>query len=161
MLYRKTIELLVTGLVNMWVNIGRNQIHLPVKDAQVLRGHTGLVVPDLDQLVQRLGAVKDQLAQTKFAYAKRNDYVEVTCPSDATAKVNAITWFDLTTTLFPQFHEGLNIDKERTDKIEREGSRSSLETGFANERFDLWSNRSRRRCSRASRHSRPTPQTQR
>jgi glycosyltransferase involved in cell wall biosynthesis len=30
-----------------------------------------------------------------------------------TAKVNAITWFDLTTTLFPQFHEGLNIDKER------------------------------------------------
>jgi glycosyltransferase involved in cell wall biosynthesis len=30
-----------------------------------------------------------------------------------TARVNAITCFDLTTTLFPQFHERLNIDKER------------------------------------------------
>jgi hypothetical protein len=71
---------LVTGLPNMWVNIGRNQIHLPVMKAQVLRGHTGLVVPDLDQLVQRLDAVKDQLAQTKFAYERRGDHVEVTCP---------------------------------------------------------------------------------
>jgi hypothetical protein len=71
---------LVTGLPNMWVNIGRNQIHLPVKKAQVLRGHTGLVVPDLDALVKRLEAVKDQLAQTKFAFERRDGYVEVTCP---------------------------------------------------------------------------------
>ncbi|AVA25734.1 glycosyltransferase family 1 protein [Rhizobium sp. NXC24] len=28
-------------------------------------------------------------------------------------KLNVITWFDLTTTLFPQFHEELNITKER------------------------------------------------
>jgi glycosyltransferase involved in cell wall biosynthesis len=30
------------------------------------------------------------------------------------AKINALTMFDLTTTLFPEFHEPLNIDKERT-----------------------------------------------
>jgi hypothetical protein len=32
---------IMTGLENMWVNIGRSQIHMPAKAAQVLRGHTG------------------------------------------------------------------------------------------------------------------------
>lgn len=74
---------LVTGLQNMWVNIGRSQIHLPMsKVGQVARGHTGLVVPDLDKLVKRLSAaiVKDRLAGTRFAFEKRDDHVEVTCP---------------------------------------------------------------------------------
>src|SRR5215469_514442 len=29
---------------NMWVNVGRSQFHLPTGTAQVLRGHTGLVI---------------------------------------------------------------------------------------------------------------------
>ena len=33
-------------------------------------------------------------------------------PSRA-AKINAMTYFDLTTTLFPQFHEEMNIEKEK------------------------------------------------
>lgn len=71
---------LVTGLENMWVNIGRSQIHLPVRDAQVLRGHTGLVVPDPDGLVQRLEAVRERLSRTRFSFERRSGYVEVTCP---------------------------------------------------------------------------------
>lgn len=71
---------LVTGLENMWVNIGRNQIHLPIKPAQVMRGHTGLVVPDLDALANRLAAVKEHLAHTRFSFERRNGHVEVTCP---------------------------------------------------------------------------------
>ncbi len=71
---------LVTGLENMWVNIGRNQIHLPIKKAQVMRGHVGLVVPNLEGLVQRLGMVKEPLSKTNFSFERRNGHVEVTCP---------------------------------------------------------------------------------
>lgn len=71
---------LVTGLENMWVNIGRSQIHLPIKPAQVMRGHTGLVVPDLDALVDRLAAVKEHLAHTRFSFERRDGHLEVTCP---------------------------------------------------------------------------------
>ena len=41
---------MMTGIENMWVNIGRNQIHLPTGNPQRLRGTIGLVVPDLDAL---------------------------------------------------------------------------------------------------------------
>lgn len=71
---------LVTGLENMWVNVGRSQFHLPVGTAQVVRGHTGLVVPDLDALVKRLDTVKERLAKTRFAYTRSDDHVDVTCP---------------------------------------------------------------------------------
>lgn len=71
---------LVTGLENMWVNIGRNQIHLPHKPAQVMRGHIGLVTPSLDALVTRLEGVRAPLAQTRFGFERRGDHVEVTCP---------------------------------------------------------------------------------
>src|SRR5688500_20076874 len=71
---------LVTWLENMWVNIGRNQIHLPIKKAQVMRGHVGLIVTDLEALVQRLGMVKEHLEKTNFRFERRNGHVEVTCP---------------------------------------------------------------------------------
>jgi catechol-2,3-dioxygenase len=71
---------LVTGLENMWVNVGRSQFHLPMGKPQAVRGHTGLVMPDLDALLQRLTAVKDRLAETRFGFKKRTDHVEVTCP---------------------------------------------------------------------------------
>jgi hypothetical protein len=75
---------LVTGVVNMWVNIGRSQFHLPIGEPQVMRGRVGLVVPSLDQLVQRLDMVQKHLAGTRFGYkagnGKSNRYVDVTCP---------------------------------------------------------------------------------
>lgn len=71
---------LVTGVVNMWVNVGRSQFHLPTGEAQVLRGHTGLVIPGRASLMARLEAVKPDLADTEFAFTAHNDYVEVVCP---------------------------------------------------------------------------------
>ena len=45
---------LMAGLENMWVNVGRGQFHLPTRSpAQVVRGTTGLVVPDLEALLKR------------------------------------------------------------------------------------------------------------
>ena len=42
------------GTFNMWINVGEQQFHLPKRDAQVFRGHIGVVVPDLDDLKRRL-----------------------------------------------------------------------------------------------------------
>ncbi|MBT3767498.1 MAG: hypothetical protein HOB79_12795 [Rhodospirillaceae bacterium] len=71
---------LMTGVMNMWVNIGRSQIHMPVKKPQVIRGHTGLVIPNLTSLVDRLELVQGDLADTKFDFTKSNDRVDVICP---------------------------------------------------------------------------------
>ncbi|MSP05452.1 MAG: hypothetical protein EXR05_09520 [Acetobacteraceae bacterium] len=72
--------LLMTGVENMWINIGRGQFHLPTRPAQVLRGVTGLVVPSLADLRQRLKIVEDRLAGTKFSWTDHGDYIGATCP---------------------------------------------------------------------------------
>src|SRR6201996_7790876 len=64
---------------NMWVNVGRSQFHLPSGNAQVLRGHTGIVISGREALLSRLTAVKDKLKETKFSFREHNDYVEDTC----------------------------------------------------------------------------------
>jgi hypothetical protein len=71
---------LMTSVTNMWVNVGRSQFHLPTGKPQVLRGHTGLVIPNRDALVRRLGAVKKPLEGTRFAFTEHNDYVDAVCP---------------------------------------------------------------------------------
>ncbi len=71
---------LVVGVDNMWVNAGNCQFHLPVGPAQVLRGTTGLVLPDIDALAARLTAVAPRLAGTRFGFSRTADTVEVTCP---------------------------------------------------------------------------------
>jgi catechol-2,3-dioxygenase len=65
---------------NMWVNAGRSQFHLPSGKAQVLRGHTALVIPDREALLRRLASVAPKLADTAFAFSEHNDHVEATCP---------------------------------------------------------------------------------
>src|SRR5258708_20583765 len=45
---------LMAGLENMWVNVGRGQFHLPTRGAQVVRGTTALVIPDLEPLFNPL-----------------------------------------------------------------------------------------------------------
>jgi hypothetical protein len=71
---------LMTGVGNMWMNVGRSQFHLPTGAAQVLRGHTGLVMPKRAELLRRLGAVRPQLEGTRFSVEELEDFVEVTCP---------------------------------------------------------------------------------
>ena len=65
---------------NMWVNVGRSQFHLPSGKAQVLRGHTGLVISGREALLDRLASVANRLDGTAFAFSEHNDYVEATCP---------------------------------------------------------------------------------
>jgi hypothetical protein len=71
---------LMTGLENMWVNVGRSQFHLPIGKPQVVRGHVGLLIADHDALVQRLEAVRERLRDTRFGYKRTADAVDVTCP---------------------------------------------------------------------------------
>jgi hypothetical protein len=65
---------------NMWVNVGRSQFHLPTGHAQVLRGHTGLVIAGRKSLLDRLASVAPKLAGTAFSFREHNDNVEATCP---------------------------------------------------------------------------------
>lgn len=71
---------LMVGLDNMWVNIGRNQMHLPTREPQRLRGTIGLVVPDLALLRRRLEKVAPALAGTAFAWSERDGCIEAVCP---------------------------------------------------------------------------------
>src|SRR3989442_1570655 len=68
------------GLENMGITVGQQRFHLPTADPQVLRGHVGLVVPDLDALTARLAAVKGALGGTAFDYSVENGHVTVTSP---------------------------------------------------------------------------------
>jgi len=81
---------LMAGLENMWVNVGRGQFHLPTRGpAQVVRGTTGLVVPDLDALLKRLDYVRKYLEGTEFSFRKAGDTVETTCPWGNRIRVHA------------------------------------------------------------------------
>ena len=71
---------LMVSDTNMWVNVGRSQFHLPRGEAQVLRGHTGIVIAGREALLQRLASVAKKLEGTAFSFSEHNDYVEATCP---------------------------------------------------------------------------------
>jgi len=69
-----------TGLNNMWINVGEQQFHLPTRQAQVINGHIGLVVPDMDALQNRLVSVEEGLRGTRFRWSKSGDDILVSCP---------------------------------------------------------------------------------
>ena len=71
---------MMVGSGNMWVNVGRQQFHLPAGDPQVFRGHIGVVVPDLDALQSRLARVEKRLAGTAFRWSATKRHIAVTCP---------------------------------------------------------------------------------
>ena len=71
---------LLVSDTNMWINVGRSQFHLPSGKAQVVRGHTGLVISGREALLERLASVATKLAGTSFAFSEHNDYVEAVCP---------------------------------------------------------------------------------
>jgi hypothetical protein len=68
------------GIDNMHVNVGDNQFHLPTRGTQVVAGHVGIVVPDIEALEKRLQAVQPRLAHTQLAWTREKDYLAVTCP---------------------------------------------------------------------------------
>jgi hypothetical protein len=70
----------MVGVDNMWINIGRTQMHLPTNRPQRLRGVIGLVVPDLNLLHERLERVAADLSGTQFHYARAGECIAVTCP---------------------------------------------------------------------------------
>jgi predicted enzyme related to lactoylglutathione lyase len=71
---------MMTGPANMWVNVGRQQFHLPTSKPQVLRGHVGVVVSDYAALPQRLSRIRENLAGTRFVFHEGDGYVEARCP---------------------------------------------------------------------------------
>lgn len=68
------------GTLNMWVNLGDQQFHLPTNTAQVLRGHIGVVVPSLEGLQKRLKFASRGLADTAFACTEADNHLVLTCP---------------------------------------------------------------------------------
>ncbi|MBL8376412.1 MAG: VOC family protein [Burkholderiales bacterium] len=80
---------LVTGVDNAWINVGTCQFHLPVGPAQVLNGRVGLVMPDLDALALRLERVAPRLAGTRFAVARADTAIDLTCPWGNRLRVHA------------------------------------------------------------------------
>lgn len=71
---------LTVGLENMWINVGEQQFHLPTRNAQVIPGHIGLVVPDMDLLQSRLKGMEERLKGSRFSWSTEADCVAVTCP---------------------------------------------------------------------------------
>jgi catechol 2,3-dioxygenase-like lactoylglutathione lyase family enzyme len=76
------------GMRNMWINLGRQQFHLPVGKPQVLRGATGIVVPSLAELEARLAQVAPLLEDTSLAWRRDNGHLRVTCPWGNTLEVS-------------------------------------------------------------------------
>lgn len=78
-----------TGISNAWMNVGSCQFHLPVGKAEVLRGVIGLVLPELDRLVQRLQTVAPLLQGTQFRFERHGDVVDTVCPWGNRIRVHA------------------------------------------------------------------------
>ena len=67
---------MMVGLENMWVNLGEQQFHLPTNTPNVLRGHIGIVTPNLDALATRLESVAARLEGTRFSWQRVGDHIE-------------------------------------------------------------------------------------
>jgi catechol-2,3-dioxygenase len=81
---------MMTGVDNMWVNVGVSQFHLPTGPAVVAPGVvTGLVTPDLSALKARLSRARQALAGTRFDFREIEDGVEATCPWGNVARLHA------------------------------------------------------------------------
>ncbi|HEY2229916.1 MAG TPA: hypothetical protein VGI22_19680 [Xanthobacteraceae bacterium] len=69
-----------TSTDNMWINVGQSQFHLPTGGPEILRGITGLVLPDRAALLERLERIRGPLQGTCFAFRESNDGVETLSP---------------------------------------------------------------------------------
>ena len=71
---------MMVGQDNLWANAGKQQFHLPTRGQQVLRGHIGIEIQDMDSLKYRLDAAKPLLEGTQYRYSVEGDEVEVIGP---------------------------------------------------------------------------------
>jgi len=74
----------------MWVNIGKQQIHVPTtENAQVVSGHIGLLTPSIDLMVERLQNVQNHhlLAGTKFSWKIKDKFKKGLVPDTYSKKV--------------------------------------------------------------------------
>jgi hypothetical protein len=69
-----------TSTDNMWINVGQSQFHLPTGRIEILRGITGLVLPDRAALLDRLTRLRQPLTGTRFDFRESNDGVETVSP---------------------------------------------------------------------------------
>jgi hypothetical protein len=69
-----------TGIDNMWINVGQSQFHLPTGRIEILRGITGLVLPDREALLERLVKMRKPLEGSRFDFRETNDGVEAVSP---------------------------------------------------------------------------------
>jgi len=69
-----------TSTDNMWINVGQSQFHLPTGRIEILRGITGLVLPDRAALLERLTRMRKLLEGTSFDFRESNDGVETVSP---------------------------------------------------------------------------------
>src|SRR6201998_2762363 len=67
---------LMVSDTNMWVNVGKSQFHLPAGPAQVLRGHTALIIPGRAALLERLAAIAKKLEGTAFKFTPPHSYIQ-------------------------------------------------------------------------------------
>lgn len=70
----------MAGTGNMWINVGKQQLHLPTAEPQPFPGEIGLTLPDLDALKTRLLSVAEKLAETEFAIAEEGGALAVSDP---------------------------------------------------------------------------------
>ena len=61
---------MTVGLTNMWINIGRSQMHLPSREpiAHQLRGEVTLTLPDIDLVMANLRAIQPTLSGSAFDF---------------------------------------------------------------------------------------------
>lgn len=64
----------------IWINLGRQQFHLPAGDPQIVRGTIEVVVPNLAALETRLDAMADYLKGTKFEVRTDTEVIDVSGP---------------------------------------------------------------------------------
>lgn len=70
----------MVGVSNMWVNVGRQQFHLPIGPPTRMPGEVGVVVPDLLAVQRGLAGVARELGGTAFTMAESGGTLLVATP---------------------------------------------------------------------------------
>lgn len=84
---------------NMWVNLGGQQMHLPMGEPQCFRGRIGLSVPDVDLVEKRVGRLVESFnpaAEAGVASRRADGALHVTAPWGTELvvhEVGDVPWF--------------------------------------------------------------------
>jgi hypothetical protein len=70
----------MVGIDNMWVNVGRNQFHLPVGPPTPFKGEVGVIVPNLEEVARRLAEEKPRFEGSLFSCVRQGETLLTTTP---------------------------------------------------------------------------------